>query len=56
MMPNDEVDMHSAPAAGSSPVTADVKRTSLTAEINTPGRKAAGAEGKNPSRLDFNKR
>ena len=33
-----------------------VRHTSLTAEINTPGRKAAGAEGKNPSRLDFNKR
>ena len=32
----------------------DVRRTSLTAEINTPGRKAAGTEGKNPSRLNLN--
>ena len=31
-----------------------VRRTSLTAEINKPCRKAAGVEGKNPSRLDLN--
>jgi hypothetical protein len=29
-------------------------RPSVTAEINTPGRKAAGAEGQNPSHLDLN--
>ena len=33
-----------------------VRRTCVTAEINTPGRKGASPEGNTPSRVDFNNR
>jgi hypothetical protein len=50
-----ELSFNTAPRSDAgAPLMAVVWRTSLTTEINTPCRKAAGAEGKTPSRLDFN--